>query len=120
MNHKRPGRLRRIRDEDVKFYREHPELLEQHFQVTRRSTRDLGYAFLIGFAVNILSRFIAYYPMDLPEWLIDFLSEFLYDLGVSIWGAVVAIFLLEAICERNQRIASEWYNQIKLRLDAEK
>ncbi len=102
---------------ELDWYRQHPEQLEKYADPKRNYVRYLFSAFVTGFLLTITSKLLDFVEIPIPEGVKSFVIDFLYDLGVSIWGAVAAIYMLEVSVEKQEAHVREWYETMKRELD---
>jgi len=85
-----------ISDEDIRFFMENPELLDDLTDKKKIYYKFLLIAFFTGLALVIISKVIAYYPV-FDEFVNELITDLVFEAGVAMWGGVATSFIIEVM-----------------------
>lgn len=104
-----------ITDEEIDYYRQHPDKIEEITKEGRVHRAVLPIGFILGFILVFSSKIIGFYtPFGDELFFNEVIVDMVFELGVAIWGGVMTTALLEVI-ENRERVANQKYKAEILR-----
>ncbi len=107
-----------VTDEIVEYYRQHPDELDFIIDKEKAHTKLLASLFVLGLAITIGSRVLAYFFEDIwGKFMNDVVLDVSSELGIAIFGGAVTAYLLEVLQAKQYRENVAYRNAIKARLE---
>lgn len=108
-----------ITDEEVAYFREHPEQIDEItapiyiHRIFLWGGALLGVALVGGAKVLKFSSLLSF----LSEGVREFAVDLVYESGVALVSAVVTAYILGALLNKQQESAAEWRARIREKID---
>ena len=111
----------KISEQELAFYRKHPELLESVGDKATIHRVMLLLVFVVGFLFVVVSKALKYgfAGSELP-WLVELTVDLVFELGIALWGGVATTVLLQDLIKRQYRDGKRYQHAIMSRLADEK
>ncbi len=107
-----------VTDEIVEYYRQHPDELDFIIDKEKAHTKLLASLFVLGLAITIGSRVLAYFFEDIwGKFMNDVVLDVSSELGIAVFGGAVTAYLLEILQAKQYRENVAYRNAIKARLE---
>ncbi len=111
---------REVTDEVVAYYRKHPEELDLIIDKEQVHSGFLFYAFMIGIAITVMCRVLAYAFGDVwGEFINNVVLDVGSELGIGIFGGAFTAYLFETLQQKQYKENVAFRNAIKVRLATE-
>ncbi len=106
-----------ITAEEVDYYRQNPEKIEEITKQGRSHRSILPVGFMIGFTLVFASKIIGFFdPFGSELFLNEIVVDMTFELGVAVWGGVMTTFILEVIENREAAAIQRYKNEILRRI----
>ena len=104
-----------ITDEEIAYYRQNPDKVEEITKEGRSHRSILPIGFMLGFLFVFSSKIIGFYGLFGDAFFLnEIVVDMVFELGVAIWGGVMTTAILETI-ENRERAAIQKYKEEILR-----
>jgi len=88
--------MRKLSNEELAFFRKHPELIQAFGDKTKIYRLVLISVFVAGFLLVVISKVVKYaYGGDLTLWVVELIVDLVFEPGVALWGGVATTILLQ-------------------------
>lgn len=108
-----------VSDEDVAYYRDHPDQIDEVSAPINLHMVFLLFGFLAGAGCTALSKAIKYF-----EWLSfahpafeEFLIDLTFEIGVALIGTTIVTYVLVIVLNEQQDIAQKWRAELRRRIE---
>jgi hypothetical protein len=105
--------MTRLTEEELAYYRKHPELIEAVGSKETIYRVILLTVFVAGFLFVAGSKVVkfAFLESSVP-WLIELIVDLVFELGVALWGGVATTVLLQDLVKRQYREGRRYQQEI--------
>lgn len=107
-----------ISQEEVDYFREHPDEIDDFSSPSHLHMLFLWLGLTLGvFGVGV-SKVLAHSGVltGVPEGVAEFLTDIVFEIGVSLIGAAIVTFMLSVVMNRQQQNALKWREAIRERI----
>ena len=102
-----------ISNEEIAFYRKHPELIEAVGDKATIHRLILLVVFVAGFLLVVVSKSVKYgFAGSAMPWLIELIVDLVFELGIALWGGVATTVLLQDLIKRQYREGKRYQQAI--------
>lgn len=107
----------KISEQELAFYRKHPELLESLGDKATIHRVMLLLVFVVGFLFVVVSKAVKYgFAGSELSWLVELTVDLVFELGIALWGGVATTVLLQDLIKRQYRDGKRYQHAIMRRL----
>ena len=109
-----------ISEQELCFYRKHPELLHSLGDKATIHRVLLLVVFIIGFLFVVVSKAMKFGLVGSEQpWLVELAVDLVFELGIALWGGVATTVLLQEFIKRQYRDGKRYQHAIMSRLAEE-
>lgn len=105
-----------ITEQELEYYRKHPELVQAVGDKTIIFRVVLVLVFVIGFLLVAFSKLVKYGFGCGSDCLVELAVDLIFELGVALWGGVATTVLLQTYVERKYKEGRKYQQEIMKRL----
>ena len=105
-----------ITEEEVEFFKENPEELEDMTSTLTAKKLYLTLATLLGLFLVAFSILFRFYPLINDGMIHSFIIDLAFEGGVALWGAAITVYLLEIVLEKQHEINSSYRREVLKRI----
>ena len=106
-----------VTDEEVTYYRDHPELIDEVTAPVNVHKLFLWWGALLGTLFVGLSKAIKFAHVTfLSEGLLEFTVDIVFEIGVALIGAAVTAYILGILLNQQQENMTHWRAEIRRRI----
>lgn len=107
-----------VTDEEVAYFREHPEEIEDAVAPGRIHKWFLLLGSLAGLVLLLLSKIIAYFQLTalLGVFWDELIVDLFFEVGVALIGAAVTAYLLGVLLVSQQKNARIWRQELRRKI----
>ncbi|MEG0652187.1 MAG: hypothetical protein RR479_08185 [Acinetobacter sp.] len=104
--------------EEVEYYREHPEQIEEVTAPVNIHKMFLWGGALLGVLLVVLSKFFKYSQMLAfrSAWMNEFIVDIVYESGIAFIGAAITTYMMGVLLNRQQANATKWRKEIRKKI----
>ncbi|MGI9243577.1 MAG: hypothetical protein ACR2RV_22440 [Verrucomicrobiales bacterium] len=112
----KPGQ---ISDEEVRYFREHPDQIDEVSAPLKVHLIFLWAGGLLGTAFVAISKWLKFSSTlaFLSEGTAEFVIDIAFETGVALIGAAVTAYILGILLNKQQENAAKWKAEIRRRID---
>ncbi len=104
-----------VSDEEVRYFRDHPEQIDELSAPVNIHLRFLWIGGLLGAGCVAVSKWLKFSSaIDfMSESLAEFSVEIVFEIGVALIGAAVTAYILGVLLDNQQKNAAKWRGEIR-------
>jgi len=113
---------RDVTDEEVAFFREHPNQIDEVTAPVNIHKLFLWIGALLGIVFVGISKALDYSEIlaSMHEGVREFVVDIVFEVGVALIGAAATAYILGILLNRQQENAAEWRAEIRRRIGEHK
>jgi hypothetical protein len=105
--------MEKLTENELAFYRKHPELIQAIGDKTTMYRAILLVAFAIGFLLVVISKVVKIaFDDGSGFWLVEVTVDLVFELGVALWGGVATTVLLQDYVKRQYSEGRRYQQEI--------
>jgi hypothetical protein len=105
--------MKKLTEEELAFYRKHPELIQAIGDKTTIYKAILLVVFIIGFLLVVVSKVVkAAFDDGSGSWFAELTVDLFFNLGVALWGGVATTVLLQDYVKRQYSEGRQYQQEI--------
>lgn len=108
----------RVTEEDVNYFRDHPEQIDEVSAPTNLHRIYLVLCLLSGALLVAVSKALAHLGLlsFAHPALQEFVIDMAFEIGVALIGAAIVTFVLVIVLNKQQRMARVWRRELRQRI----
>jgi len=106
----------KVTEEELAFYRKHPELVHAFGDRATIHRFVLIAVFVVGFLLVVGSKVVKYVYADAYAPVVELTVDLIFELGVALWGGVATTVLLQDYVEKKHREGREYQQEVMRQL----
>ena len=104
---------RKITEQELAFYRKHPELVEAIGSKSTIYRSVLLIVFVTGFVLVAVSKVVKFKLGDVSDsFLMELVVDLIFEMGVALWGGVATAVLLQNFVQRQYKEGRRYQQEI--------
>ncbi|MGN5765172.1 hypothetical protein ACNQO6_12585 [Acinetobacter calcoaceticus] len=107
-----------VTQDEVEYYRKYPDQIDQVTAPLNIHKIFLWAGAFLGVIVVALAKFLKFSGIldSLPEGVLEFVIDIIYESGIALIGAAVTAFMLGVLLNKQQENAMKWREEIRRRI----
>ena len=111
---------RKITEQELAFYRKHPELIHAIGSKSTIYRAVLIVVFVTGFLLVAVSKVVKFeFGADSDSYLVELAVDLIFEMGVALWGGVATAVLLQNFVQRQYKEGRRYQQEIMRELASE-
>jgi hypothetical protein len=112
--------VQRITEQELTFYRKHPELVRAVGDKKSIYRVVLVAVFVAGFVLVAISKAVKFGLVESPDSAVaELVIDLIFEMGVALWGGVATTVLLQSYVEKKYKEGRQYQQEIMKRLTDE-
>ena len=104
---------RKITEQELAFYRKHPELIHAIGSKSTIYRAVLIVVFVTGFLLVAVSKVVKFeFGADSDSYLVELAVDLIFEMGVALWGGVATAVLLQNFVQRQYKEGRRYQQEI--------
>ena len=112
--------MQRITEQELTFYRKHPELVRAVGDKKSIYRVVLVAVFVAGFVLVAISKAVKFGLVESPDSaMAEMVIDLIFEMGVALWGGVATTVLLQSYVEKKYKEGRRYQQEVMKRLAEE-
>jgi hypothetical protein len=112
--------VQRITEQELTFYRKHPELVRAVGDKKSIYRVVLVAVFVAGFVLVAISKAVKFGLVESPDSAVaELVIDLIFEMGVALWGGVATTVLLQSYVEKKYKEGRRYQQEVMKRLAEE-
>jgi hypothetical protein len=108
---------RKISEQELAFYREHPELVQAIGSKSTIYRSVLLIVFVTGFVLVAISKVVKFgFSESSDSYFVELVVDLIFEMGVALWGGVATAVLLQNFVQHQYKEGRRYQQEIMRKL----